>query len=72
MVSLTTGVAAISLQTVALQITPIRRMLNIPVVPANVRGRIPTFRESGQFLVKWFKDQQQAAKASNDPKPRRR
>jgi hypothetical protein len=69
MVSLITGVAAISLQSIVLQIIPIRRMLNIPVVPANMQGRLPTFRESIQFVVERFADQHRAAK---NQKPRKK
>jgi hypothetical protein len=69
MVSLITGVAAISLQSIVLQIIPIRRMLNIPVVPANMQGRLPTFRESIQFVVERFADQHRAA---NNQKPRKK
>jgi hypothetical protein len=74
MVSLATGIAALLVQTAVLRISPIRRMLAIPVAPPNAYGRLPTFRESVQAAVDWFKKQkiEAAAASTNNRRPVRR
>jgi YidC/Oxa1 family membrane protein insertase len=58
MISLITGVAATTLQSLALQYQPLRRWLDIPVVLPQHRGRLPSFKQSIDFVVKSVKEKQ--------------
>lgn len=60
MVSILTGIGVTVVQSAVLQRTVIRRLLGIPVLPANP-PKLPSFRESRAAFYKMLEEQQRAA-----------
>jgi len=56
-----TGITTMLVQTSALRIDAVRRMLRIPVLPKNTNVKPVTFRESIDHLKKWFREQNEIA-----------
>lgn len=71
MVTLITGIGATTLQSFMMQLLPLRRALNIPIVPKKMQGRLPTFKESFQYVKKTIKEKQMEAQMAQSPKRRR-
>ncbi|KAG6865243.1 hypothetical protein C0991_004185 [Blastosporella zonata] len=63
MVSLLTTSAATTVQSWALQQPKIRASLNIPQVPREARGKLPSPKETVQYLIKMYRDKIDEAKA---------
>ena len=61
MVSIITGIVATTLQTLILRYQPLRRWLDIPSVPSRYEGRLPSFKESIDYVIKSFKETQAEA-----------
>jgi len=54
MVYLITGVVSMVAQTYILRAPAVRRMLNIPIIPDNMRIKPPTFMESVRYGIEWM------------------
>ncbi|PFH48858.1 hypothetical protein AMATHDRAFT_64539 [Amanita thiersii Skay4041] len=63
LVSLLTTSLATTVQSLALQVPKIRRGLDIPIVASEYRGRLPTMKETGQYLIKAWKRKVSEAQA---------
>jgi len=63
MVSLVTGVIAITAQSLILRAPSVRKALGIPRIPNNLRIKPPTFMETVKFGVDWFKNKNAEAQA---------
>ena len=56
-----TGITAMVIQTTLLQRDVVRRVLRLPILPKNTNVKPVTFKESIDYLKKWFRDQNQIA-----------
>ncbi|KAI0263666.1 60Kd inner membrane protein-domain-containing protein [Russula aff. rugulosa BPL654] len=56
-----TGITAMVIQTALLQRDVVRRVLRLPILPKNTNVKPVTFKESIDYLKKWFRDQNQIA-----------
>ncbi|KAF8644009.1 hypothetical protein AX16_008725 [Volvariella volvacea WC 439] len=55
LVSLITTSVATTAQSLAFQYTPIRKALNIPIVPRELRGKLPSPMETVRFVTDFYK-----------------
>lgn len=55
MVSLLTTSAATTLQSLAFQYAPIRQALGIPITPPELRGRLPSPKETADYVIDYYK-----------------
>ncbi|KAF8626665.1 hypothetical protein AX15_004756 [Amanita polypyramis BW_CC] len=63
MVSLLVTSTATTIQSLVLQIPAVRRALNIPVVPSEHKGKLPSFIDTGRYIVKAWKQKVAEAQA---------
>jgi YidC/Oxa1 family membrane protein insertase len=55
------GITTMVIQTTILQRDVVRRVLRLPILPKNTNVKPVTFKESIDYLKKWFRDQNRIA-----------
>ncbi len=73
MVSLLVTSTATTAQTLILQSPSVRRYFNIPIVPLEHKGKLPSFRQSIQYVVDTYHSKiEEAKKAQQQDMMKRR
>ena len=72
MVSLLVTSAATSIQSLVLQIPAVRRALDIPIISSEHRGKMPSFIDTGRYIVTAWKRKMAEAQAKQGVNARRR
>ena len=72
MLSLLVTSGATTVQSLLLQYRPIRSALNIPTVPREMQGKLPSYKETVRYCVQKFKEKTEEAAAQQRRNNRRK